>query len=151
MISLTLSKKYSLYRVEKSKIKERLEKEDISDAMQQTMKDGKARVNFAYFCQMLLSPLNLTLVYQSCHDRDKNCNFCPYHGIEYRNPCKNKKTKGNCSCTLESSHSGIYSSNICTCNSIDERKIFLKETGASSCTRTPLKKEVGTISKWNQS
>ena len=98
--------------------------------MQQTMKDGKPRVNFAFFCQLLLSPLNLTLVYQSCHDRDKKC--------ECRFPCKNK---GNCSCTFESMHSSVFSNSICTCPSIDERKIFLKKTGASSGTKTRLKKE----------
>ena len=57
-------------RLEKRKIKERLEQSDISRAMN---KSENSSINYNYFWQMLISPENLTPVYAPCHDREKKC------------------------------------------------------------------------------
>ena len=82
-------------------MKERLQKNDIIDAM----KDGGTRkINFDYFSQMFFTLQNLNLVYQSCHDRDKKCPCT----------CKCKSRECNINC-------------ICDCPSIDESKVFIPE------------------------
>ena len=84
-------------------MKERLQKNDIIDAM----KDGGTRkINFDYFSQMFFSLQNLNLVYQSCHDRDKKC------------PCTCRCKSRECNRVLVC---------ICNCPSVDESKVFIPE------------------------
>ena len=62
-------------RLEKNRIKERLEKivlENGADDNEISTTNQNKKINISYFWQMLASPVNLTPVFASCHERSKH-------------------------------------------------------------------------------
>ena len=81
-------------RIEKKKIKDKISQEISKTKEKENICDI---ISISYLCDMLMTPLNLTLVYKSCHVQEKKCQ-CQCRCKSIPNKCGKRGCK--CKCQL---------------------------------------------------